>query len=34
MAHFFIIPPTRWIGDRSTIGQRALHAVRANDPLA
>jgi hypothetical protein len=27
MAHFWLIPPTRWIGDRSTIGQRAMHAA-------
>jgi len=34
MAHFWVIPPTRWIGDRSSIGQRAMHAVKANNPLS
>lgn len=29
MAHFWLIPPTRWIGDRSAIGRRAMHAVAA-----
>jgi hypothetical protein len=27
MAHFWLIPPTRWIGDRSAIGRRAMHAA-------
>jgi hypothetical protein len=29
MAHFWLIPPTRWIGDRSSIGRRAMHAAAA-----
>jgi len=29
MAHFWLIPPTRWIGDRSSILQRAMHAATA-----
>jgi hypothetical protein len=29
MAHFWLIPPTRWIGDRSAIGRRAMHAAAA-----
>ena len=34
MAHFWLIPPTRWIGDRSAIGPRALHALKANAPAS
>jgi hypothetical protein len=29
MAHFWLIPPTRWIGDRSSIARRAMHAAAA-----